>query len=109
MSVTSSLTIIFFHGKYSKLSGPFGYLRNNRKSVDLTAPVGIISAGRLVVALLLDSDIWAISDPLADEVWYASIISVPLYLLAMGLADYVFFRKVNWRALSGFALRNVFS
>ena len=69
----------------------------------------MVAAGRLVVPLLLESDIWAISDPLADEVWYASIISVPLYLLAMGLADYVFFQKMNWRALSGFVLRNVFT
>ena len=55
--------------------------------------------------LSLESNIWAISDPLADEVWYASIVSMPLYLSAMLFADYLFSKNINWRTLSGFILR----
>ena len=69
----------------------------------------MVTAARLVVPLGIGSDIWTISDPLADEVWYASIISVPLYLLVMVVTDYVFFQKVDWKAVSGFVLRTAFS
>ena len=78
------------------------------ESVDFTTPM---EAGffTIVIPLVLKSDIWAISQPLANEVWYASIICVPIYLLVMGLADYAFFGMVKWKQLAGFVLRNVFS
>ena len=63
----------------------------------------------IVIPIVMESDIWAISHPLANEVWYAWIICVPLYLFVMVLADYIFFGMAKWKQLSGFVLRNVFS
>ena len=76
--------------------------------MDFTAPA---EAGfnTIVIPLVMESDIWAISHPLAKEVWYAWIICVPLYLLVMVSADYIFFGMAKWKQLSGFVLRNVFS
>ena len=105
--------LIFFYrttkwGGILIFSGPFGYMEKDMKSIDFTAPTeqGFTT---IVVPLVLKSDIWAISQPLADEVWYASIICVPIYLLMMGLADYAYFGMVKWKQLSGFILRNALS
>ena len=63
----------------------------------------------LVIPLMLEADIWAISHPLGNEVWYALITCAPMYLLVMGLADYAFLGVAKWQQLSGFILRNIFS
>ena len=78
------------------------------KSVDLTACKSL-GFSTIVIPLVLESDLWAMSHPLAKEVWYVLIICVPIYLLVMGLADYAFFGMVKWKQLSGFIIRNVFS
>ena len=52
---------------------------------------------------------WFFIDPLTHEVWIGFIISIPLYLLAMGLADYLYGRSVDLGALTGFVIRNALS
>ena len=76
--------------------------------MDHTAPFQI-GHSTIVVPLLLETDIWSIAYPLSDDVWYALIISMPVFLGVMALADYVYLRKINWTALFGFVMRNVLS
>ena len=95
-------------GRKFSFSGPFGYTQQRAASVDFTAPIGQ-GLTTLVVPLLLESEIWAVSHPLADEVWYALLIIMPIYFIVMGLADYVVFGQVMWQKLSEFVIRNALS
>ena len=52
---------------------------------------------------------WSIAHPFAYEVWLAAIISVPLYALTMGTANYFFYGSFNWKEAFGFVIRNAFS
>ena len=88
--------------------GPFRWNKNSRQSVDHTAPYHV-GYTTIVVPLLLETEIWSIAHPLSDNVWYASIISIPVFLVVMALADFVYFGKIHWTPLLGFVIRNVFS
>ena len=52
---------------------------------------------------------WFFKDPLSFYVWLCSILCVPVYLLAMGLADYLFNGYADWGAVTGFVIRNALS
>ena len=52
---------------------------------------------------------WFFVNPLDYEVWLGLMISVPVYLLVMALADYLFSGNVNLDFQAGFILRNVLS
>ena len=52
---------------------------------------------------------WYIVDPFTYPVWLMIIASLPIYLLAMGLADYTYSRCADWDRLFGFILRNALS
>ena len=63
----------------------------------------------VVVPLKHDSKMWFIIDPLDYEVWLGLILSVPIYLLAMVLADYLYIGYADLDDLIGFILRNALS
>ena len=50
-----------------------------------------------------------LTGPFSYEVWSMVIICIPLYVIIMGLADYLCFGSVDWEALIGFTLRVVLS
>ena len=61
----------------------------------------------MVVPLSFKADIWSFLEPLSSEVWIMSMISIPIFLLAMGLAEYAYSGNFNWDIATGFVLRNV--
>ena len=63
----------------------------------------------VVVPLKHDSKMWFIIDPLDYEVWLGLILSVPIYLLAIVLADYLYIGYADLDDLIGFILRNALS
>ena len=46
--------------------------------------------------------------PFEWRVWLAMLSCIPIFLVAMGLADRVFYGRANWPKLTGFTLRSVF-
>ena len=46
--------------------------------------------------------------PFATEVWIFSLLSIPIFVMTMGLANYILLGRVGWNGVSGFALRIVF-
>ena len=81
------------------------------EAVQFTAMIDVASHYAIVAPLRLEPDILAFSYPLDGEIWIATIISVPLYILVMCLADYLFhpcgvITYVNVKANIGFVIRN---
>ena len=62
----------------------------------------------LVIPLGIQTDLLTILKPFQYEVWMLLIISVPTYILAMILADYIFSGNANWQCLIGFVGRIAF-
>ena len=52
---------------------------------------------------------WYIIDPFQYNVWLLFIASIPIYLIAMGLTDYLYCGAIDWDELSGFIIRNALS
>ena len=59
----------------------------------------------LIIPLRIEHDEWALLKPFSLWVWVVSLVCLPLYLVIMGLADYVFWGSVKWQTLFGFVLR----
>ena len=67
---------------------------------------------QVVIPLKYGSKMWFFIDPLSFHVWLCSILCVPIYLLAMGLADYLFNGYADWGAVTddfNFVIRNALS
>ena len=62
----------------------------------------------ILVPLSFKAHVWSFLEPMSSEVWIMSIFSIPIFLLAMGLADYAYCGNFNWDTVAGFVLRNVF-
>ena len=58
--------------------------------------------------LQLKNDMGLIIRPFGPEVWIFSLLTIPIFIAAMGLANYIFLGSVRWDRVSGFALRIVF-
>ena len=59
----------------------------------------------MVIPLRIQTDWLAILKPFQYEVWMLLVISIPIYILAMTLADYIYSGNVNWKSLIGFVGR----
>ena len=67
---------------------------------------------QVVFPLKHASEMWFFIDPLSFHVWICSLLCVPIYLLAMGLADYLFDGYADWDAVADdfdFVIRNALS
>ena len=60
----------------------------------------------IVFPLKHNSEMWFFIDPFSFNVWIGSILSAPIYLLAMGLADYLFNGFADWGTVTDFVIRN---
>ena len=78
------------------------------KAVDFTISF-LSDSYTVMIPLKHKSNMWFIIDPLSYEVWVGFIISIPIYLLAMVLSNYIFFGYTNLDELSGFIIRNALS
>ena len=68
--------------------------------------IDVASHYAIVAPLRLEPDMLAFAYPLTSEVWIATIISIPIYIIAMCMADYFFCGVVDWETNIGFVLRN---
>ena len=91
-----------------KIPGPFDIMYPNSESVDFTSTIttGYMS---VIVPITTKNDIWSFVNPLEFEVWIFWMISIPIFILSMGVADYIATRYIDWDTLVGFVLRNVFT
>ena len=76
--------------------------------MDFTRPVGH-GFYAVVIPLKSESNMWYFIDPFHYIVWILIIFSIPIYIVAMGLADYVCMGSSDWDTLCGFVIRNALS
>ena len=63
----------------------------------------------VIVPLETGLNMWYFTNPFTNTVWFLIITSLPLYMLAMGLAYYFYNGSADWDTLSGFVIRNALS
>ena len=63
----------------------------------------------IIVPISTQDDIWTFLYPLNFEVWIFSLISVPIFTIAIGLTDYFDTGTIDWITVLGFVIRNVLS
>ena len=91
--------------KLYHLSGPFIPTYGRSRSVDFS-PI-TTEYYSIVMPLQLTNDFGLIIRPFATEVWICSLLSIPIIIVAMGLANYIFHGSVSWGRVSAFAFRIV--
>ena len=65
----------------------------------------------LVIPLKKDKeDFWSFVNPMAHQVWICALGSIPIYILAMVVAEYICNGSgiVHWQSVVGFVVRNAF-
>ena len=64
----------------------------------------------IVIPVKTDDDLWSFVNPMAYQVWICALCSIPIYILAMGLAEYLCSGSgpIDWPSLVGFVVRNAF-
>ena len=90
------------------IPGPFGLSLDRASAIDFTRPV-LEGHDTVVVPLKHKANMWFMIYPFTYPVWLLVIISIPIYMLAMWLADYTYCRSADWDQLCGFVLRNALS
>ena len=68
-----------------------------------------IEYSTIILLLSLKADLWSIVHPFEYEVWIATLAVIPIFILAMGLVDYISSGKINWERITGFLMRVVLS
>ena len=59
----------------------------------------------IMVPLKPMEKLWSFLGPLDSRVWIAFLLNIPTFILTMGLANYIYYKKINWRPLIDFVLR----
>ena len=49
---------------------------------------------------------WYFKDPFTYTVWLLIVASIPIYIIALGMAYYFFSGSADWNMLCGFVIRN---
>ena len=75
-------------------------------SVDFSSGVSEESYS-IVIPLKTGNDIWSFTNPFHYEVWIFSLISVPIFILTLGLAEYITSGTITWKKWIGFVVRNI--
>ena len=88
--------------------GPFALTSDGMNAVDYSYEIGD-NYYSIVFPLEHGSKKWFFIDPFSPSVWLCFIISLPIYLLAMGMADYLFNGYADLGKLSSFIVRNAMS
>ena len=75
------------------------------EAVDFSIPI-INEYWTLAIPIKLEVEVRSFLNPFDLEVWIASLISIPIFMLAMITADYLFFGTFRWEAPVSFVLRD---
>ena len=92
----------------SNVLGPFDATYSRSKSVDFSS---LISDGshHIILPLKTYNNAWSYLNPFDYEIWIFSLCTIPMYILASVLMDFISFRSLNWSTWLEFVVRNVFS
>lgn len=77
---------------------------NRVLGVDFTMPVDI-NEWRLAVPLRSKPNMKMMLSVFGYKIWMILFAVVPLYILVLGLADYIYYGKADWKNLAGFVVR----
>ena len=75
------------------------------EAVDFSIPI-LNEYWTIAIPIKLDVEVWSFLNPFDPEVWIASLVSIPIFMLAMITADYLFFGTLRWKASVSFVLRD---
>ena len=81
---------------------------NRAKSVDFSSFLST-DYYTIIIPLSTENDIWSFFGPFDYEIWVLFILSVPIMISAMALANFPRDRKVKWSISVDFVLRNTLS
>ena len=68
-----------------------------------------IEYSTIVIPLSLKTDVWSVAHPFEYEVWIATFGIMPIFILAMGSAEYISSGKISWKGICDFVMRIVLS
>ena len=86
------------------LSGTFVPTSSRLKAVDFSVPI-LNEFWTIAIPIKSEVDVWSFLHPFAPEVWIASLASIPTFMMAMIMADYLYFGTLRWEASVSFVLR----
>ena len=72
--------------------------------VDFSMPV-VINEWTMVVPLRKYPNMKIIFNVFKYEIWLIFVVMLPIFIMILGLADYIYYDKVKWGQLGGFAIR----
>ena len=89
-------------------SGPFASTLDRTNFVDMSRP---LSSGFWAVVIPIEtrSNMWFYTDPFSDNVWLTIVLSIPIYIIVMGLVYHLYSGIGDWSRVSGFVIRNALS
>ena len=85
-------------------TGPFAMTVNRMLGVDFSMPV-TLNEWTLVVPLRKHANAKLIFTIFSYEIWFVLIGVMTTFIIIFGLAEYIFYGKVKWGNLAGFATR----
>ena len=88
-----------------QISGPFNPTLQRSMGVDFSSTVSMEYYTLVVPLILKDNDL-SFLQPLAFEVWIASIVVTPVTIITMGLLDLLFYNHARWMSIADFVLRS---
>ena len=80
-------------------SGPFASTLDRTNFVDMSRP---LSSGFWAVVIPIEtrSNMWFYTDPFSDNVWLTIVISIPIYIIVMGLVYHFYSGIGDWSTVS---------
>ena len=74
------------------------------QSIEFSTPLYVDHFSGIIPVKPMD-DLWSFVRPLDSEVWLAFLITIPTFILAMGLSNYIFYNETHWGPLIDFVIR----
>ena len=93
-----------FRAAILQYSGTFTPTSSRLKAVDFSVPI-TNDYWAIAVPIKSEVDVWSFLQPFTSEVWIASIVSIPTFMMAMVTADYLYFGSFSWEPSVSFVLR----
>ena len=85
--------------------GPFTQTPSRMQGVDFSSQLFSSKFG-IVVPVKIIHEVWSFLHPFSLHVWIVLLLCIPTLILAMVLADYIYFASfATWQTSAGFVLR----
>ena len=89
--------------------GPFTQTINRAQAVEFSTPIGVMAYYTILVPLGFRDNLLSITNPLSLGVWICFLFSIPSYVVAMSLMNYLYSGKTNWERVSSIIIRGALS